>query len=134
VEFVASGGSSSAEFSTLYDYQQKYISSLVRQLPPGAAFSGISRQVSIHPPQTIKALLARQGPFLLQPSPIVLENSEGGDATDIAYLDFGHKSDSQGDRAETEHLGVVAIAYRDGKVDLCLDVEKVEARWSTKQV
>ena len=35
---------------------------------------------------------------------------------------------------ETEKLGIVMIAYRDGKVDVCLDVDKVEARWEKKTV
>jgi nucleoporin NUP82 len=29
---------------------------------------------------------------------------------------------------------VILVAFQDGKVDLCLDVEKVEARWELKQV
>jgi nucleoporin NUP82 len=37
-------------------------------------------------------------------------------------------------KGETERLGVVLIAYQDGRVDVCLDVEKVEARWQTKSV
>lgn len=89
----------------------------------------------MHPPTTIKAPPARQGPFLLQPSPRILEGSEGGDATDIAYLTFStDEDDGDGEGGETEHLGVVIIAYQDGKVDVCLDVEKVEARWDNKQV
>ena len=35
---------------------------------------------------------------------------------------------------ETEKLGIVMIAYQDGKVDVCLDVDKVEARWEKKTV
>lgn len=89
----------------------------------------------MHPPTTIKSVPARQGPFLLQPSPRILEGSEGGDATDITYLAFGaDEEDGDGDGGETEHLGVVMVAYQDGKVDVCLDVEKVEARWENKQV
>jgi nucleoporin NUP82 len=75
----------------------------------------------------------RQGPFLLQPSPRSLEGSEGGDATDIVYLAFVHDDDDD-DAGETERLGIVIVAYQDGKVDICLDVEKVEARWESKQV
>jgi nucleoporin NUP82 len=26
------------------------------------------------------------------------------------------------------------VAYQDGKVDVCLDVDKVEARWENQQV
>jgi nucleoporin NUP82 len=78
---------------------------------------------------------ARQGPFLLQPSPRTLEGSDGGDATDITYLAFGSDvEEGDGEGGETEHLGVVMIAFQDGKVDVCLDVEKVEARWESRQV
>jgi len=87
----------------------------------------------MHPPSTIKAQPVRQGPFLLQPSPHTLEGSEGGDATDIAYLTFGSDYEEDGE-GETERLGIIMIAFQDGKIDICLDVEKVEARWETKQV
>lgn len=49
------------------------------------------------------------------------------------YIEVGAKEDSQnsdrGTDTEIEKLGVVAIVYQDGRVDLCLDTEKVEARW-----
>ncbi|KAG6855012.1 hypothetical protein C0991_005941 [Blastosporella zonata] len=133
-EFLAQGTSTEAKnLSTLYDYQHKYVTALIKQLPPGTIFPSVSRSVLIHPPTTIRSLSARQGPFLLQPSPRTLDGSEGGDATDIAYLSFDADSDEgDGDGSETEHLGVVVIAFQDGKVDVCLDVEKVEARWETK--
>lgn len=75
----------------------------------------------------------RQGPFLLQPSPRSLEDSEGGDTTDIAYLSFLRDDDDE-DAGATERLGIVIVTHQDGKVDVCLDVEKVEARWESKQV
>jgi nucleoporin NUP82 len=87
----------------------------------------------MHPPSTIKTQAVRQGPFLLQPAPHSLEGSEGGDATDIAYISFGHDTEDEGE-GETERLGVIMIAYQDGKVDVCLDVEKVEAMWEVKLV
>ena len=49
----------------------------------------------------------------------------------FGYVDE-EESESEGEGGETEHLGVVAVAFQDGKVDLLLDVEKVEARWETK--
>ncbi|KAG6837957.1 hypothetical protein H0H93_008351 [Arthromyces matolae] len=134
-EFLAQGTSSETRnLSTLYDYQHKYITALMKQLPPGTVFPSSSQSVLIHPPTTIKSAVARQGPFLLQPSPRNLDGSEGGDATDIAYLSFDVDSDEgeSNEGGETEHLGVVVIAFQDGKVDVCLDVEKVEARWETK--
>lgn len=120
----------------VYDYQHKYVNALLKQLPPGTVFPATSQSVLMHPPTTIKARPSRQGPFLLQPAPRILEGSDACDATDIAYLAFG--ADEETDRveagSETEHLGIVMVAYQDGKVDLCLDVEKVEARWEVKNV
>lgn len=75
----------------------------------------------------------RQGPFLLQPAPLMLDGSEEGNATDILYLSFD-KDNETDDDGETERLGVVLIVTQDGKVDVCLDVDKVEARWETRQV
>lgn len=87
----------------------------------------------MHPPSTIKNQPLRQGPFLLQPSPRALEGSEGGDATDIAYIAFAD-DDDEDHEGGTERLGVIVVTYQDGKVDVYLDVEKVEARWDSKQV
>ncbi|KAK7049644.1 hypothetical protein VNI00_005675 [Paramarasmius palmivorus] len=125
-----------SNLSALYDYHQRYIAALIKQLPPGTVFPAPSRSVLMHPPHIIKSSPARQGPFLLQPSPRVLEGSEGGDATDITYLSFAHGYDRDRDEdgSVAESLGVILITYQDGKVDVCLDVEKVEARWESKQI
>ncbi|KAH9939885.1 hypothetical protein B0H21DRAFT_28271 [Amylocystis lapponica] len=125
-------GSSSSSLSALYDYQHKYVAALIKQLPPGTVFPAIPRLVSMHPPNTIKNPPLRQGPFLLQPSPRSLVDSEGGDATDIVYLAFSHERGEESE-GETERLGVMLVAFQDGKVDVYLDVEKVEARWEHKQ-
>ncbi|TCD66933.1 hypothetical protein EIP91_000711 [Steccherinum ochraceum] len=126
------GESSSTSLSTLYDYQHKYVSALLKQLPPGTAFPATSRPVSVRPPSTIKAKPIRQGPFLLQPAPRILDDSEGGDATDILYMAFGGEGDED-EESDTERLGVLLVAFQDGKVDVCLDVEKVEAKWEHRQ-
>ena len=125
------GSSSAREFSVLYEYQHKYVTALVKQLPSGTPLPTQSQTVPIHPPTTIKHKPLRQGPFLLQPSPLLVEGSEGGDATDIIYTVLGGGDDEDG---EAEKLGIVMIAYKDGKVDVCLDVDKVEARWEKKTV
>ena len=117
----------------IYDYQYKYINALLKQVPPGMVFPATSRSILIHPPTTMRSSPLRQGPFLLQPSPCVIEGSEGGDATDIMYLAFGGDEDRD-DEGETERLGIVVLAYQDGKVDVCLDVDKIEARWENKHV
>ncbi|PIL37279.1 hypothetical protein GSI_00972 [Ganoderma sinense ZZ0214-1] len=124
--------SSSDSLTTLYDYQRKYVNALLKQLPPGTAWPATARLVSMHPPTTIKNPCARQGPFLLQPAPRNLEASEGGDATDIVYMSFGDDAAEESE-GETERLGLILVAFQDGKVDVYLDVEKVEARWENKQ-
>ncbi|KAJ8481252.1 hypothetical protein ONZ45_g15367 [Pleurotus djamor] len=121
----------SKSLSTVYDYQHKYISALMKQLPPGTVFPASSRSVPMHPPSTIKPRPMRQGPFLLQPAPRSLEGSEGGDATDIVYLSCG-SDDDQSDQNESNQLGMILVAFQDGKVDVCLDLEKIEAKWETK--
>lgn len=138
-EFLSQGASrTSPTLNAIYDYQQKYVSALLRELPSGTVFPATSRAVSLHPPTNIKSPPTRQGPFLLQPEPRILEGSDGGDATDIAYLVFGIESDDDDDSERegnpTEHLGIIIVAYQDGKVDLYLDVEKVEARWDGTHV
>ncbi|KAH9045181.1 hypothetical protein EDB85DRAFT_2165813 [Lactarius pseudohatsudake] len=132
-EYLSQNPSSQSQsLSTTYSYQHKYISALLKQLPPGTVFPATSRSVLLHPPTTMKSPPLRQGPFLLQPAPLMLEGSEGGDATDILYLAFD-KDDETDDDGETERLGVVLVVAQDGKVDICLDVDKVEARWENRQ-
>lgn len=126
-----SGAASGSSLASVYDYQHKYVTALLKQLPPGTTFPSKSRTVLMHPPTTMRTQPVRQGPFLLQPAPLTLENSEGGDATDMVYLAFGTDNDED-DEGETERLGVILVAFQDGKVDMFLDVEKVEARWERK--
>lgn len=132
-EFISQGESTEASaLSTMYDYQRKYVSNLIKQLPPGTVFPAVSRPVPMHPPHTIKSQPLRQGPFLLKPSPRIIDGSDGGDATDITYLAYISNDDDENGN-QTERLGIVMVSYQDGKVDVCLDVEKVEARWESKQ-
>ncbi|KAI0952617.1 hypothetical protein AcV7_008361 [Taiwanofungus camphoratus] len=130
--FKSQDEGSSSTLSTLYDYQHKYVNALLKQLPPGTAFPAVSRSIPMRPPNTVRNPPVRQGPFLLQPSPRSLEGSEGGDATDILYLAF-ERDVEDGAGSETERLAVLLITFQDGRVDVCLDVEKVEARWEHQQ-
>ncbi|ODQ53724.1 hypothetical protein SAICODRAFT_6971 [Saitoella complicata NRRL Y-17804] len=59
---------------------------------------------------------AIQGPFLFQPAPLYFSDDEIY-ATDITYVSSGF-------------IGVLVIASSDGKLDVCLDVEPVEAMWA----
>lgn len=135
-EFISKGSSTaSKDLSAIYDYQHKYVAGLVKQMPPNAALSMEGHSVLLHPPRTIKAFPLRQGPFLLQPSPRSLAGSEGGDATDITYISFPTTETNSDDETKAaEQLGVLLASYQDGRIDLFLDVEKVEARWDVKQV
>lgn len=122
---------------SVYDQQLKYVNALTKQTPAGSVQrlgSSNSTPPSTSPirvvaPSTIKYPIARQGPFLFQPAPQELDGSEGGVATDIAYLGFSSGQDA--DEGETERLAIVLVAFSDGKVDVCFDVERVEARWDT---
>ena len=54
----------------------------------------------------------------------------------MAYLSLGrdYEKETDGDESSAESLGFLLVTYQDGKVDICVDVEKVEARWDSKQV
>ncbi|CAE6397697.1 unnamed protein product [Rhizoctonia solani] len=116
--------------------QLKYVSSLKQQLKPIS--SPVDDQFLptclVHAPVSLSFPPARQGPFLLQPAPKELGN---GLASDIVYLDIEVPNDSTsndpiGAKSNTDgiFIPVIAITYSDGKVDICLDVEKVEAKWT----
>ncbi|CAE6426563.1 unnamed protein product [Rhizoctonia solani] len=116
--------------------QLKYVSSLRQQL------KSISSPVDdqplptclVHAPVSLSFPPARQGPFLLQPAPKELGD---GLASDIVYLsiEIPNSSANNGsidtkNSVEGTPIPVIVIAYSDGKVDVCLDVEKVEAKWT----
>lgn len=79
--------------------------------------------------------MARQGPFLLQPAPPEIgpgDDDAENSATDIVYLTLDEDEDAT--EGATEKLGVIGIVYQDGKVDICLDTDKVEAKWDLQSV
>ncbi|CCM04850.1 uncharacterized protein FIBRA_07043 [Fibroporia radiculosa] len=132
-EFLARSpeeGTSSNGLENMYEYQHKYVAALVKQLPSDDAHPEASRFILMHPPSIMKNPPVRQGPFLLQPSPRTLEGSEGGDATDIIYLAFENEAEEA--HGDMERLGVLLTSFQDGRVDVYLDLEKVEARWEHK--
>lgn len=60
-----------------------------------------------------------QGPMLLQPEPAELEDCDDPRASDFAYIGAGAAGD----------LGVIAVVWTDGRVDMCIEAERVEAQW-----
>ncbi|KAA1088452.1 hypothetical protein PGT21_007567 [Puccinia graminis f. sp. tritici] len=88
--------------------------------------------------ETFEALLTplRQGPFLMTPSPI--ETNENEEETVSDLLHFRYSSSPTNQRNSTAEptlsdpnntgLGVFMIAYQ-SRIDVCLEVEKIEPRW-----
>lgn len=133
----ASPPRSGPSLSTLYAYQLKYVVSLSKQLPesPSTLFPSPSRSVPITAPSIVKLRPMRQGPFLFQPAPRELDVGPGGGATDLVYINVEGASLLHPDEdGNEERIGVLGVAFSDGKVDICLDVEKIEAMWETNRV
>ncbi|KAH8830692.1 hypothetical protein DL96DRAFT_1707496 [Flagelloscypha sp. PMI_526] len=134
---VLSRGTSTAakKLATMYEHQSAYVAGLLEQLPRGSKSPSFSLKetVLVQPPQNLKKQNpTRQGPFILRPFPSGLEHSTiVNEVTDMTYLSLGgHILEEDGeDQFEAENLGVLLLAYKDGRVDLCLDVDKIEARW-----
>lgn len=130
----------------IYNLQLQYVNALVRQVTatpsPSSSAAGDDADpwTSLTPitaPLHLPGAPALQGPFLLQPGTVDLENftAEGGEeprACDIAYVGYGGAASTRGGEGEGESLGVIVTAWNDGKVELMVEVEKVEARWGHK--
>ncbi|ELU45770.1 Nup88 domain-containing protein [Rhizoctonia solani AG-1 IA] len=116
--------------------QLKYVSSLKQQLKPisSPADDQLLPTCLVHAPVSHSFPPARQGPFLLQPAPKELGD---GLASDIVYLNIQVPNELIGNgladlknNPDGTSIPVIAIVYTDGKVDVCLDVEKIEAKWA----
>lgn len=81
-----------------------------------------------------------QGPFLFQPAPRELDGEDVERATDIFLLGSGNRAgspeedDQDAKEGRKSDLTVLGVVFEDGKVDLCLEVEKMEALWIGRQV
>ncbi|GAA5826203.1 hypothetical protein JCM11251_007206 [Rhodosporidiobolus azoricus] len=141
-------------FSKRYNLQLQYVNSLLRQVSSSSAqprtpTSALDASTSTPPrenddddgpvrlvaPSRADFTPSLQGPFLLQPAPAELDNGADSRACDIAYLSYSPSPSPSSFSSEdtAPGVGVIAIAYADGKVDLCLEVEKVEARWAAEE-
>ncbi|PVG00486.1 hypothetical protein CPB86DRAFT_754686 [Serendipita vermifera] len=146
------------DLPTIYDHQRKYISTLTKELPqeesaetpaPSGLFkesslssfstqsvastktrSNVSQPVTVNAPNTIKLEVEAQGPFRFQPAPAP---SSAPDWDEIATDIFYSTPNLQGDRSSNDKLssiGILMVAFADGRVDVCLDLIKVEAVWT----
>ncbi|KAG8901716.1 hypothetical protein FRC00_005120 [Tulasnella sp. 408] len=131
-------GSSSASTAAAYDQQFKYVSALMKQASATGSTLGKGSVAHIRRPESgiLAANPARQGPFLLQPEPPEFEESAFTDACDILYLSYGfdapapdQEDESTAMASRQEYLGVILVSHVDGRVDVLLDLTKLEAVW-----
>jgi hypothetical protein len=85
--------------------------------------------VRVKYPSYLRNQPTRQGPFLLQPAPLELDIDEDEpSASSLAYQLIEDDASEEVDDL-TPPVGVILMAYRNGKVDVCIDTSKVEASW-----
>lgn len=146
------------DLPTLYDHQRKYVSALSKQLhstetalPSERSTYGLSKDASItsesaastaststarksqlvtlSAPTTIKRELESQGPFRFQPGPVGALTAMEDVASDILYL-CPFSDDAKRENKNIPAVGIVLISFTDGRVDVCLDLIKIEAVWT----
>ncbi|KAK4698743.1 nucleoporin NUP82, partial [Phenoliferia sp. Uapishka_3] len=129
----------------LLSHQLKYVASLSKQASTSSQpIPTTDESTSSDPPLLIRIIaprnpssLTKQGPFLLQPAPVELDNGHDSNACDIVYTSYQSKSMRNGVEVvdpDSAGLGVFAISYSDGKIDFCIEVEKVEACWGNNSM
>lgn len=146
------------DLPTLYDHQRKYVAALCKQIPDedqpstkglssstltkDASISSVStvsvsnksgatvQFVTLRAPNTIKLEPEPQGPFRFQPAPAPTSTPEWDEmATDIFYSCPFVEEVNKGGKLPPA-AGLLLVAFADGRVDVCLDLVKVEAVWS----
>ncbi|KAG9002874.1 hypothetical protein FRB90_011299 [Tulasnella sp. 427] len=132
-------GSSSASTAAVYDQQFKYVSALVKQASASGYTAGKGNLAHIQRPESgiLAATPARQGPFLLQPEPAEFEDSTSTDACDVFYLSYGFDAprqdptdeDSSATVPKQDNLGAILASQADGRIQVFLDLSKIEALW-----
>lgn len=130
-----------------YAQQLKFVQALLQQQHPSTHLTDEGDQldmpdevtdpesshITVHYPSHFRAIPIRQGPFLFQPAPRELEDSAESLACDIVYttlqssIDGGDPGSSN--TGGSRRMSSVLVAYTDGKLDVCIDCEKVEAQW-----
>lgn len=99
-------------------------------------FSTFDRPVSVTSPPIFAPSLfdsapSVQGPFLLSPAPEELDDDREATATDVAFTRVTTSNQEQG-KGASKDVEVLIFANDNGRVDLCVVLEKVEARWNKK--
>lgn len=93
-----------------------------------------SEHVQIQYPSYIRNPPIRQGPFLFQPAPEDLHPDDmATSACDLLYMKASPDTSLYSDndyKFSGAALGIIVIAYEDGRMDVCLDTARVEATWT----
>lgn len=126
------------ELEAEYAAQLKFLQALVDQrsapwLPNGETPSMEEDEdiVSVKYPAYLRRAPTRQGPFLLQPAPHELDSDINEPlASDLRYVLLEPESTGQDDETATPAISFLLMSYEDGKVDVCIDVARVEATWT----
>lgn len=120
--------------------QRRYLVSLLRQLSsnePDVLAADLSASHLAPPPQedeadapvqvtapgTVPNRIQPQGPLLLRPSPRELSDEDAPVSSDIAFV---HLAPAEGAPA---WLDVLCVTTRDGRVDVCLLLERIRPAW-----
>ncbi|CAG8450485.1 786_t:CDS:10 [Ambispora gerdemannii] len=101
------------DISWVHQRQLEWISKITSQIPEGCE---PDKKVDIDLTSNIHGQPQRQGPYLLQPSPIELSLMDCPDASDILCLN-------------TKYMNVFVLVFEHGKVDICLEDDKVQGCW-----
>ncbi|OLL25409.1 Nucleoporin nup82 [Neolecta irregularis DAH-3] len=110
----------------LYRQQTRWISDVLGQVSSAEDFGLGSPSaaevdhslVNFRRPNVVRPQATVHGPFLFQPPPAEFSTLQT-EATDILSL-------------PTSPVGLLVISYSDGKVDVCIESEKIEALWLGK--
>ncbi|KAK4052043.1 hypothetical protein OIV83_002337 [Microbotryomycetes sp. JL201] len=146
-------GGAHSTLTDLYNQQLQYVNHLIKQASHTSTTSPDSMDVDVDD-ESIKDVFVRivspthlhpqgiapQGPLLMQPEPVELEIEEVGmqqdEATSLQYVSYDGSSSAAAlqeedrDVSSTINIGAIIVAFKSGRVDVCIEVEKVEARWA----
>ncbi|CAG8516426.1 3901_t:CDS:10 [Ambispora leptoticha] len=107
------GKEKNEDISWVHQRQLEWISRITSQIPEDYE---PDKKVDIDLTPDSRGQPQRQGPYLLQPSPIELSSMDCPDASDILCLN-------------TKNMNVFVIVFENGKVDICLEDDKVQGCW-----
>ncbi|RIB25254.1 nuclear pore component-domain-containing protein [Gigaspora rosea] len=93
-----------------YQRQLEWMSAIYKQIG-----NNNSNKVVFSPPAISRQSIQLQGPYYIQPTPVEL-SAHVTDASDIICLG-------------TQPVNVIVIAFNNGRIDICLEVDRVEALW-----